>query len=335
MSGEQPHKKRSNGPVISNSKAKGVLVLIGALLAFQVVTFLIGVFRREGEPQQEFVEGVEGTNLMEKSGREKQGQSVPGVSFPFDPNTLPKDSLVLLGFSPKQAQVILNYREKGGHFRRREDFARMYVVNGEKYEALKERIVIREGGAERERWQDASVGEGIKGKVSGRERDGRNKAESGGESTSIYGKKQEQRDLATLRKPWRCDLNRADSAALVKLYGIGPYFARKILRYKERLGGWFVQAEQLLEIEGMEQERFEGIREKLLIDTTGVRKFSLDTLERGFMEKHPYIGPYAARGILMYREGHKKERVVTLPDLVRENILSPGDAARLRGYIKQ
>ena len=49
-------------------------------------------------------------------------------SFRFNPNTVSLEDLVRLGFSEKQAQSILNYREKGGRFRRKEDFAKSFVV---------------------------------------------------------------------------------------------------------------------------------------------------------------------------------------------------------------
>ncbi|MBQ8855669.1 MAG: helix-hairpin-helix domain-containing protein [Bacteroidales bacterium] len=49
-------------------------------------------------------------------------------TFRFDPNTVSVEDLCLLGFSPKQAQAIDNYRQKGGRFRRKEDFAKSYVV---------------------------------------------------------------------------------------------------------------------------------------------------------------------------------------------------------------
>lgn len=49
-------------------------------------------------------------------------------TFCFDPNTVSVDDLCRLGFSPKQAQAIDNYRQKGGRFRRKEDFAKSYVV---------------------------------------------------------------------------------------------------------------------------------------------------------------------------------------------------------------
>ncbi len=49
-------------------------------------------------------------------------------SFPFNPNTVSLSDLMRLGFSEKQAQSIINYREKGGRFRRPSDFAKSFVV---------------------------------------------------------------------------------------------------------------------------------------------------------------------------------------------------------------
>ena len=57
-------------------------------------------------------------------------------SFRFDPNTVSVEDLRRLGFSAKQAQSIVNYREKGGHFRRKADFAKSYVVADSVYERL-------------------------------------------------------------------------------------------------------------------------------------------------------------------------------------------------------
>ena len=57
-------------------------------------------------------------------------------SFAFNPNTVAKDDLQRLGFSEKQAQSIINYREKGGRFRRKEDFAKSYVVSDSVYKRL-------------------------------------------------------------------------------------------------------------------------------------------------------------------------------------------------------
>lgn len=63
-------------------------------------------------------------------------------SFIFDPNTVTVDQLCRLGFSPKQAQSIDNYRRKGGRFRRKEDFAKSFVVSDSIYSRLEPYIDI-------------------------------------------------------------------------------------------------------------------------------------------------------------------------------------------------
>ena len=63
-------------------------------------------------------------------------------SFRFDPNTASVEDLQRLGFSLKQAQSIDNYRQKGGRFRRKEDFARSYVVADSVFKRLEPFIDI-------------------------------------------------------------------------------------------------------------------------------------------------------------------------------------------------
>lgn len=63
-------------------------------------------------------------------------------SFRFNPNTATVEELVRLGFSDKQAASIDNYRKKGGRFRRKEDFAKSFVVSDEIYRRLESFIDI-------------------------------------------------------------------------------------------------------------------------------------------------------------------------------------------------
>ena len=57
-------------------------------------------------------------------------------NFRFDPNTVSAEDLQRLGFSERQAAAILRYREAGGRFRRKSDFAKSYVVDDSVYERL-------------------------------------------------------------------------------------------------------------------------------------------------------------------------------------------------------
>ena len=57
-------------------------------------------------------------------------------SFRFNPNTVSVEDLQRLGFSEKQALSIDHYRQKGGRFRRKTDFAKSYVVSDTVFERL-------------------------------------------------------------------------------------------------------------------------------------------------------------------------------------------------------
>jgi DNA uptake protein ComE-like DNA-binding protein len=63
-------------------------------------------------------------------------------SFRFDPNAASHEDLCRLGFSSRQAQSIINYREKGGRFRRKSDFAKSFVVADSVYARLEPYIDI-------------------------------------------------------------------------------------------------------------------------------------------------------------------------------------------------
>ena len=63
-------------------------------------------------------------------------------SFRFNPNTVTEDELCRLGFSPKQAASIVEYRNKGGRFRRKSDFARSFVVSDSIYRRLEPYVDI-------------------------------------------------------------------------------------------------------------------------------------------------------------------------------------------------
>ncbi len=305
------------GEKISESKIKGVKLLVGALLLFQIGLFAYNsITKRAGEPNNAI-----SVNKIESEFR----------LFKFDPNTVPKDSLVLLGLTDKQAETILNYRAKGGKFFKVEDFAKMYVVNEEFYSRVKDSIYIPDKKTDTIQGKRELVNTNVE-----RKRDSNKKREQSLEQNtkSPFGFKDTLKRVAT----FNCNLNLADSAQLVKLYGIGPYYAKKILNYREKLGGSFVAPEQLMEIDGIDLDKFEGLKKRIFIDEADIKRFRIDTLSREFMERHPYIGAYAARGVILYiktcRESGKNH-IITPDELAENNIITSVSAARLNYYIEK
>lgn len=102
------------------------------------------------------------------------------------------------------------------------------------------------------------------------------------------------------RQPLVVELNSADTVTLQLLYGIGPSFARRIVAYRERLGG-YTSKEQLFEIYGFTPSMLASISPYLELDTANLRHIHINTIELKKLVKHPYIEYYQARDIVTLR----------------------------------
>ena len=107
---------------------------------------------------------------------------------------------------------------------------------------------------------------------------------------SVYKRLEKYIDIPLL------DINKADSAALLALPGIGPYFAGKMVSYRQRLGG-YSSPEQLLEIYRFDQEKLDGLRD--LITCSKPEPFALWSLPEADLARHPHIAVYQD-GVLKY-----------------------------------
>ena len=129
------------------------------------------------------------------------------------------------------------------------------------------------------------------------------------------------------------ELNSADSAALDALPGIGPYYARQILAYRERLG-FYADISQLLDIRGMDTARLRRLADRLYIAQESLRPLDLYSMPLDSLAAHPYIGPYAAKGIDRLRRT-LPEAEFTFQVILDSRILPPAQARRLALYFPE
>lgn len=123
------------------------------------------------------------------------------------------------------------------------------------------------------------------------------------------------------------DLNASDSSDLVKLPGIGPVFAARIIRYREKLGGYSDIA-QLMEIEGLPDSLMEWF---VVADTVSLRKIKVNSLTFAELRKHPYIDFYQARAIVEFRRERGKIRGPEQLSFMEE--FTDQDLERLKPYL--
>ena len=93
------------------------------------------------------------------------------------------------------------------------------------------------------------------------------------------------------------ELNMADSSEMVKLPGIGPANALRIIRYRERLGG-YSDIRQLTEIEGLPDSLMKWF---IITDTVPVSKIPVNKATLAELRRHPYLDFYQARAIVELR----------------------------------
>ena len=103
------------------------------------------------------------------------------------------------------------------------------------------------------------------------------------------------------KKPLVFELNSADSLDLVQLYNIGPTIARRILKYRSLLGGYYCK-EQLHEVYGIDSARYADIAPHLTVNSALVTRLDLNTATIDQLKRHPYLDYYQAKAIVRMRE---------------------------------
>lgn len=126
------------------------------------------------------------------------------------------------------------------------------------------------------------------------------------------------------------ELNSADSAKLTSLEGIGPAFAKRILNYRERLGG-FVNKEQLKEVFGLDELKFSEIKGQVKVDAARIRKININTITFDKLRLMPYLNYKQVNAIIEYRAQHG--RYAVLNDLSNIAIIDAGILRKIEPYL--
>ena len=97
------------------------------------------------------------------------------------------------------------------------------------------------------------------------------------------------------------ELNTADTTILKKVPEIGSTFARRIIKYRELLGGFFT-VEQLREVYGLDEERYNAMKSWFSADISLICPLEVHKMSFKELCKHPYINYQQARIIEQLRK---------------------------------
>jgi len=238
-----------------------------------------------------------------------QPDAVTPERFAFDPNTADSTQLLRLGLHPFQVKNIYKYRAAGGVFHKKEDFARLYGLTVKQYRELEPYIQISAD------YLPAST-------LFPRTSHEPYATQSQDSGTFV------PRYPVKLTEGETIDLATADTTTLRCVPGIGSYFARRIVEYGQRLGG-YVSVAQLDEIDDFPQEAKPYIT---LSYAHVVTKLNINTLSLNELKRHPYINYYQAQEIINYRRQYGP--ITDLQDLHLLPDFPPEAISRLQPYVE-
>ena len=255
---------------LQKSDRKVILALL------TVIVIALGIILFTGSPS---TSSISGTSRDSSHVRNVSNPSLPTRQverFFFDPNTADSAQLRRLGLQTWQIRNIYKYRAAGGIYREKTDFARLYGLTVKEYRELEPYIRISS-----DYLPAATL---VKESAS---------ATAKHDTTFVHHYPQKIAETAHVV------LNTADTTELMTVPGIGPYFARKIVQYGQRLGG-YVNVDQLDEIENFpaESKRF------LVVEGATPQKLNVNKLTLNELKRHPYINFYQAKDITDYRRLH-------------------------------
>lgn len=283
----------------------------------------------------------------------------------FDPNTVTYEELREMGLTPNEAAGLIRYRSYDKIFRIPEDVATCYAIGDSLYRKLAPYIRIgrRYAGApngyrpgrrvirrqEPEPFRiDTVSARYLRAIGAMTERQAKtfvkwrdtHPISDMGELRRCYAVND---SLAAALEPYvifpeetqsepcfPIELNGADSTTLLRVNGIGSRTAGRIVRYRERLGG-FVRKEQLSEVEGMTESNYEKILRQIYCDSCEIRKIHINFATAEELARHPYLTPPRLRKILKRRQ--LKGGWNTAEEFYDEDILKPDEARRVAPYL--
>lgn len=127
---------------------------------------------------------------------------------------------------------------------------------------------------------------------------------------------------------YKISLNEADSALLESLPGIGPYSAKKIVAYRNRLGG-FISKFQLWEIPYIDSQIIYNPKINWVVNIDKINRISLIDLNISAMYKHPYIGKTLAKNLI---EFHKVHGPISIEKFLEMKSFDSEEKKKLRPY---
>lgn len=212
--------------------------------------------------------------------------------FYFDPNTVKAIDLKKFGLPEYVISNFEKFRKSGAKFKSANDFQKIYGLKQDMFERIKPYLKIDSSKYITDNSRNRKWNIPIKNKV---------------------------------------EINKADSFELVKLKGIGPYWASKIIKYRNALGGYYSKT-QLYEIYNIKKETVDLLISEICCDSTLIVKLNINTSNLDVLNNHPYLNLKESTAIINYRKQHGLYKYID--DLKKIILLKQETITKIEPYIE-
>ena len=202
--------------------------------------------------------------------QEKESKKILTHYQNFDPNTISEKEWIELGVHSKTIATIKKYISKGGRFYKPEDLKKIWGLSTQKCDELMPYVKIES-------------------------------------SVSLYPSKSTAPFISKtnyqIKKVNVIEINSADSLMIESLPGIGPALTKRIIAYRNKLGGFYT-IEQLKEVWGLQDSVYQKIKDRIIVNIETIQKININLVSLDQLKSNPYIGYKLANSIINFRNQH-------------------------------
>lgn len=259
----------------NRQQRNGLMVLLIISFILLVIRIALPYFIQPGEIVIQNLPLLPIEKPVKKSDFKIEEKKADAISelFVFNPNQVSLEQLIQLGFREKKAKTFIKFRSKGFQFKKKEDLKKIYGISDQLYERLLPYILIQQKSkSEKPKLNKENIETKIKETVA-------------------------QNKTISLK----IEINKADTQQLMTCPEIDLSAAKRIIKFRNRLGG-FVSINQLMEVYGFDEDFYRKIKSNLIVDANQVKKINPNKETFYSLNKHPYISYELAKKILDWRK---------------------------------
>lgn len=347
----------------SRNERKGLIILVFIIFVLAVANKLVFYFEKPAVIDKALLDSAK-QKLGEYNDSLYENESAK-ILFYFNPNLIDSVTLDSLNVPDQVKLNLLRYRSKGGYFKSAEDLHKIYGMTEDVYSSILPYVLFDERKADSRKSQSSvelfafnpnsatdkefeMLGFSEKQIDAIRKyltKSGKFKTKSEFLKMRIIEEEQKSRISGIIDLPEefddakqisfekknlvRIELNSADTTLLKQLPGIGSILARRIVKYRDLLGGFYSIA-QLNEVYGMPEQTVKQIESSVDVNLSLMKKNDINFSDKKELAKHPYIKANLAQKIIKFRSRYGKINNV---EVLRDSmILNIDEYTRIKPY---